>query len=183
MIVRRATGDDVDGICRVCAAGWRDTYHNLMTRETIERTIAEFYNPTRIRHEIADPKGWNGWWVAEENGTVAGAGGGGMLRAGVGELFVLYVEPSRRGARIGSLLLDAITNELRERGAREQWVSVAKGNMKGIPFYRARGFVERGEQPAHSGTDGEEIIALRMWRSLDIPANTPSQGQTTDDRR
>jgi ribosomal protein S18 acetylase RimI-like enzyme len=186
MVIRRATAGDVDGICRVCAAGWRDTYRDLMTRETIERTIAEYYNPTRIEREIADPKGWDGWWVAEENGTVVGAGGGGMLRAGVGELFVLYLDPARRGAGIGSLLLDAITGELRERGAREQWVSVAKGNMKGIPFYRARGFVERGEQPAHSGSDGEDIIAIRMWRALGDShdtTNSEDRQETRDKRR
>jgi ribosomal protein S18 acetylase RimI-like enzyme len=158
---------DVGGICRVCAEGWRDTYQGLIARDAIERVIAEFYNPARIRREILVASGWNGWWVAEEHGAVAGAAGGGMLRPGVGELFVLYVDPGRRGQGIGTLLLDAVTGELREQGAREQWVSVAKGNMKGIPFYQARGFVVRGEQPARGGPDDGEIATLRMWRALD----------------
>jgi hypothetical protein len=29
----------------------------------------------------------------------------------------------------------------KEKGATQQWVSVAKGNQKGIPFYEAKGFI------------------------------------------
>jgi ribosomal protein S18 acetylase RimI-like enzyme len=166
MIVRKATVNDVEGIRGVCSAGWRDTYVDLMSPEMIERTIAEFYSADRLRREVVDPKGWNGWWVAESDGAVLGAGGGGMIGPGIGELFVLYVDPARRGQGTGSRLLDTITAELRGQGAREQWVSVAKGNMKGIPFYRARGFAERGEQLAHGSAHGEGIIAIRMWRAL-----------------
>jgi ribosomal protein S18 acetylase RimI-like enzyme len=167
MIVRRAVVEDVPGICRVCADGWRDTYATLMSPEAIERVIADYYNASRIRREIVAPIDWNGWWVAEQDGAVMAAGGGGMLRAGVGELYVLYVDPARHGQGIGTMLLDAITAELRDRGAQEQWVSVAKGNMKGIPFYRARGFVERGERAAH-GSESDGIITLRMWRAIGV---------------
>lgn len=69
---------------------------------------------------------------------------GGITRPGVSELFVLYVDPSLRGQGVGTRLLEAITEELRHQGAREQWVSVTKGIQKGIPFYRTRGFPDTG---------------------------------------
>ncbi|WP_338035672.1 GNAT family N-acetyltransferase [Halalkalibacterium halodurans] len=52
----------------------------------------------------------------------------------VGEIFVLYMDPVRRGEGVGTKLLEAITAQQKEFGAMEQWVSVAKGNEKGIPF-------------------------------------------------
>ncbi len=52
MIIRRAEPDE--GIARVCAEGWRDTYSRIYEPERIESVIAEYYRPERIRSEIAD---------------------------------------------------------------------------------------------------------------------------------
>ena len=109
--------------------------------------IAEYYTPERISREIAAPEGWDGWIAAVEGDSVIGAGGGGMTEPGVGEIFVLYLDPTRRGEGIGTLILDAITEQQRARGVREQWVSVEPENTKGLPFYIARGFEVRGERP------------------------------------
>ncbi len=55
-----------------------------------------------------------------------------------------------------------MTAQQRAQGAREQWVSVEPENDKGVPFYRARGFVERGAAPAHR----REGVAQRMARAI-----------------
>ena len=117
--------------------------------------IAEYCEPERIRREIAAPEGWDGWIVAVEEETVIGAGGGGMTEPGVAEIFVLYLDPTRRGEGIGTLILDAITEQQRAQGAREQWVSVEPENRKGLPFYFARGFEVHGQRPEW-GTTPEE---------------------------
>jgi ribosomal protein S18 acetylase RimI-like enzyme len=164
--VRKATLDDVDGICRVCTEGYWATYSDLMPSDYIERTVATFYNPERVRGEVLHAEDWNGWYVALDGGTVVGAGGGGMTGPAICELFVLYLDPTRRREGIGTLLLDAITAEMREQGAHEQWVSVAKGNMKGIPFYEARGFVLQGEQATYASLPEDQRTSLRMCRPL-----------------
>jgi ribosomal protein S18 acetylase RimI-like enzyme len=128
--------------------------------------IAEYYNPERIRSEIEAPEGWDGWLVAVEEETVVGAGGGGIIAPGVGEVFVLYLDPTRRGEGIGTLLLEAITEQQRGQGAREQWVSVEPDNEKGLPFYRARGFEVRGERPAWGTKPEEGQVSLRLRRSI-----------------
>lgn len=166
IIIRRAEPDDAQGIARVCAAGWRDTYRGIYEPERIEAAIAEYYTPERITGEITAPRDWDGWIVAVDDGTVVGAGGGGMIGSGVGEVFVLYLDPARRREGIGSLLLDAISDQQRARGAHEQWVSVDPDNAKGLPFYLARGFQARGERPAWSKAL-ERRISLRLTRRLD----------------
>lgn len=128
--------------------------------------IAEYYRPERIRSEIAAPEGWDGWIVAMEGDTVVGAGGGGMIEPGVGEIFVLYLDPRRRGEGIGTLLLDTVTEQQRAQGAHEQWVSVEPGNTKGLPFYRARGFAVRGERPEWGTAPAEGHTSLRLMRPL-----------------
>ena len=167
IIVRRAEPDDAEGIARVCAEGWRDTYDGIYEPERIESAIAEYYTPERIAGEIAAPENWDGWFAAvhEDTDTVVGAGGGGMTGPGVGEVFVLYLDPARRREGIGSLLLDAITEQQRAHRAHEQWVSVDPDNAKGLPFYFARGFDVRGERPAW-GTAPEGRVSLRLMRQL-----------------
>lgn len=130
--IERATLQHAEGISDVCSRGYRATYGESHPESYIERIIEEFYHPDRISSEITDGgDGWDGWYVALEDGTVLGAIGGGMTGADQGEVFVLYLDPDRRGEGIGTLLLEALTRVQHEKGATEQWVSVARGNQKG----------------------------------------------------
>jgi len=166
VIIRPAVPGDAGGIARVCAEGWRDTYQHIYRPEEIETVISDYYTPERITAEIIAPEGWDGWIVAVESGKVIGAGGGGMTDPGVGEIFVLYLDPTRRGEGLGSLLLDAITERQRGQGAREQWVSVEPENEKGLPFYLARGFQVLGNRPAWGTRPEEGRMSLRLMRRL-----------------
>lgn len=146
--IRRAILEDVAGICSVCSEGWRHTYEGLETPEHIESVIKEFYNEERVAKEVTDiTDGWNGYFVAVENGKVVGAGGGGCYGEATSELYVIYLDPSRKREGIGKRLLAAITEDQVARGAKEQWVSVTKGNEMGIPFYEAVGFEFVEERP------------------------------------
>ena len=82
------------------------------------------------------------------------------------EIFVLYLDPTRRGEGIGTLILDAITEQQRARGAREQWVSVEPENTKGLPFYYARGFEVHGQRPEWGTAPEEGHVSLRLMRRL-----------------
>jgi ribosomal protein S18 acetylase RimI-like enzyme len=167
VVIRPAEGRDAEGIARVCAEGWRDTYRDIYAPEQIEAVIAEYYTPERIRGEIRAPQGWDGWVVVIDAGNVVGAGGGGMIDPHAGEIFVLYLDPERRGEGIGTLLLDSITRQQVEHGAIEQWVSVEPENTKGLPFYLARGFEVRGKRPAWGSRPEEGRVSLRLMRPLD----------------
>ena len=165
--IRKATSEDVQGIIHVCSAGYRNTYPNLLPRKYIEKIIADFYTEERIRKEILDTgREWNGWYVALDGERVVGAGGGGFTGPETAELYVLYLDPERRREGIGRKLLEAITYDQKLQGAKEQWVSVAKGNRMGIPFYEAVGFRLRGEQPTYALPEEAGFISLRYHRFL-----------------
>ncbi|MEH7179802.1 GNAT family N-acetyltransferase [Neobacillus vireti] len=164
----KANPEHVQGIAKVCSDGYRATYSETHSREYIERIIKEFYNIERILNEVSNTsRHWGGYFAAVENSEVIGAGGGGMISDSAGEVFVLYLNPNRRNEGIGSRLLEAITKQQKDEfHAREQWVSVQKGNNKGIPFYEARGFIFQNEQHGYGNAEGENYLSLRYWRSI-----------------
>ena len=93
-------------------------------------------------------------------------GGAGFIGETIAELFVLYLDPHRKREGIGSCLLERITEDQINRGAKEQWVSVAKGNTAAIRFYEAVGFRYQEERPAYSLPEEEGFSSLRYRRAL-----------------
>ncbi|MBT2640488.1 GNAT family N-acetyltransferase [Bacillus sp. ISL-39] len=165
--VKKAEIEHINGIIKVCSEGYKDTYMETHSEVYIERIIKEFYNYERIHNEVIHTSsGWDGWYVATEKNIVTGAIGGGLISKDQSEIFVLYLDPNRRGEGIGTRLLQAITEVQRSKGATNQWVSVAKGNTKGIPFYEARQFQFVQEQTSFANTDGESYVSLRYCRAI-----------------
>ncbi len=169
--VRLARAGDEDAICDVCREGFTVSSNGLLTTASVEQRAQQYYNPARVRHEIAtagaDP-GWQGYVVAvSEAGGLLGAAGGGITDDTVGNVYALYLNLAFRGRGIGTALLDFVTQQQRSQGATEQWASVTAGNDLGIPFYLARGFVVRDRVPFDVADDGTvEAHSLRMSRTI-----------------
>ncbi|MCA0970681.1 GNAT family N-acetyltransferase [Halobacillus litoralis] len=166
VVIKRASVEHVEGISRVCREGWEDTYQGIRSKDNIERMKQLFYNHERISGEIEESDGWDGYIVAVDGSEVVGAIGGGMVGEEKSEVFVLYLDPTRRGEGIGTQLLEFLTDIQREKGAREQWVSVQKGNGKGIPFYEKRGFTKVREKAAYMNGEGEAYISITYVRKI-----------------
>lgn len=164
----KAEPHHVEGISNVCSDGYWATYADTHSEPYIKGIIEEFYNHERISKEVLETsKEWGGYFVALEGDEVIGAGGGGMIGDTSGEIFVLYLNPERRNEGIGTMLLEAITKQQKEEfHATEQWVSVAKGNQKAIPFYEAKGFIFQREIEGHGNVDGERYRSLRYRRKM-----------------
>lgn len=169
--VRLARVGEEGAICDVCRAGFAVSSHDLLSPATIEQQAHRYYNPARVREEITtagDMPGWQGYVVAvSELGEVLGAAGGGVTDHVIGNVYVLYLNPSLRGRGIGTALLEFVTEQQKSEGATEQWISVTEGNNLGIPFYVARGFVLRDRVPFIVADDGTvEAHSLRMSRVI-----------------
>ncbi|GFZ76336.1 hypothetical protein GCM10010978_17520 [Compostibacillus humi] len=163
-----ATEKHVQGISDVCTIANWTTYKDIYSTRYIEKVIKEFYQPDRILKEVTvKDRSWGGYFVAVENDEVLGAAGGGMISEKAGEIYVLYIHPSRRNEGIGTKLFEAVTNQQKEQfHAAEQWVSVAKGNERGIPFYEAKGFQFQYEEIDEGSTEEEKYISLRYYRKI-----------------
>src|SRR5690625_5994542 len=165
--IQKAATDHIKGIAKVCIDAYWATYKEILSREYIERMINEFYTYDKLLKDVTIiNRLWNGWTVALDDGKVVGAGAGGMISENHGELFVLYLDPSRKNEGLGSMILEAVTKELKTYGAKEQWVSVTKYNQKAIPFYEAKGFKLIHEQDEYGIIEGEDYQALRYHRLI-----------------
>jgi predicted N-acetyltransferase YhbS len=60
---------------------------------------------------------------------------------------MLSVEPSRQKTGLGRLMMDAAERRAAEYGCRGVDIRVVNLREELPPFYRARGYVERGQQP------------------------------------
>ncbi|WP_078578127.1 GNAT family N-acetyltransferase [Salipaludibacillus agaradhaerens] len=167
LTIQLAEPKHVSGIVTVCSEAYRTTYRELCDHNYIERTIQTFYNEKRVLNEINETSDeWGGWIIACEGEAVVGAIGGGMTSAETGEVFVLYIDPSRRHEGIGTKLLERLTDWHKQQGAKWQWVSVMKNNDKGIPFYEAKGFRQQHDQKTYQSAVEENIVSHRYCREI-----------------
>ncbi|SDI79951.1 GNAT family N-acetyltransferase [Natribacillus halophilus] len=152
--------EHVSGIARVCDVGWRQTVESILSDKYQNQNAAFWYNHDKVLSDID-----NGIYphVALIDGEVVGAIGGAKTGPERGDVFVLYVDETYRYQGVGRRLLAALTEEQIADGAFEQWVSVEKGNWRGIPFYEARGFELQREQKKETDT-GEKHVTLAFRR-------------------
>ncbi|GAK14677.1 GNAT family N-acetyltransferase [Geomicrobium sp. JCM 19039] len=165
--VQLAGDEHVEGIIRVCRAGYRDVSEGILSEETIKKNCEAYYNRVRIATEVNAPTSrWGGYFVALDGEAVVGAAGGGMIDDKTSRLYVIYLDPSRRNEGIGSKLLDAVTLQQQQFGAKDQVVTVQRDNQKGIPFYEARRFRYEKEFRGKNLHDEPNNIVWQYRRKL-----------------
>jgi GNAT superfamily N-acetyltransferase len=166
-VARPATSADALRIAEICTSAFRAAYGELLPAGYIDRAVAVYFCETRVARQVpAHPPRWFGYQVAEEDGRLVGAAGGGLTRAGVGELHLIYLEPREKGRGLGTLLLDRVIEQIRAAGGTEVWLSVFLGDAAGIGFYRARGFQPVETVQADLSREDDHIRSLRMRRVL-----------------
>ncbi|MGG0669806.1 GNAT family N-acetyltransferase [Lederbergia citrisecunda] len=168
ILVRSARRDEAKTIADLLSRCQWFTYGELFTDAYIVRLIENYYNVERIEQEVTTiDKSWHGYIVAEKKGTLLGVIGGGMRNETDAEIYVFYVDPDTRGNGIGSRLLSFYTKiQKHTYGADRQWVSVAKGNMYGIPFYEAKGFSFKREEISYGAAVEDKDISLVYTRPI-----------------
>ena len=145
--VRAATLADADAIGRIQVDTWRAAYTGLMPEEA----IAAFDVATRQamwREGLArERRPGSAAFVAERDGAVVGFASVGAARgekAGVGELYAIYVDAASWGTGAGRALIEAAEASLREAGFTEAMLWVLEGNERAERFYRTAGWEADG---------------------------------------
>lgn len=83
-------------------------------------------------------------FVVEENGRWTGCAGGVVDWDGTPFVISVWVEPGRRGRRIGEALVEAVADWARRRGHRQIKLLVAHGNAPALALYERIGFRRTG---------------------------------------
>ena len=156
MEIRKATTDDAEAIATVARASWESDYPDILSRETVEKGVEEWYAPEEIEAEIASddaliPVAETGGEVVGFAHTVEDEHGGTVLR--------LYVAPDHRREGVGGDLLEHARDALDTRGAERVRAMVLADNELGNTFYRRHGFelAEEGETVIGGTTYRENV--------------------------
>ena len=142
MTVRTATADDVADIARVAERSWTVDYPDILTRETAEAAVNEWYDADRIAEELAAERTL--LLVAEADGLVVGFAHATWNDA-EGYILRTYVHPDHRGEGFGRGLLTETRDVLDSKGVERINAMVLADNDPGNAFYERFGF-ERVDQ-------------------------------------
>ena len=174
--IRLATPRDVSALRELIPVSARALSRGFYTDAETESAIRHVFGPdSRL---IADGT----YFVAEEDGVLAGCGGwsrrrtlygGDQTKSGEEPLLdpareaakvrAFFVHPNFARRGVGSRILEACLAAARAAGFRR--VELA-ATLPGVPFYAARGFVER-ERLSAPMADGSGLPIVRMEREIE----------------
>lgn len=160
--IRRATIEDAGAIGALHVRAWRRGYADIIDPQHLDAmdpdsraarwaTIIEARDSTTL--------------VAEVAGAVCGFASVGTSReeqapAGEGELYALYVDPAAQGAGVGTALVAAAEQALRERGHASAVLRVFTENGLARRFYERHGWTPvPGSELPHSW--GVSVVLYR----------------------
>lgn len=148
MTVREAAVDDVEAIREVATSSWETDYPDILSRESVEAGVDEWYSSDRLHETVVDP--WPAVLLAEADGEVVG-----FVHATAtgdeGAILRLYVDPDHRRDGHGRRLVEAIREELAVYDVDRISAMVLAENPLGNAFYRALGFEKTDEGETRIG--------------------------------
>jgi len=138
--IRPFRDDDLPGLLAVNARAFAaHPEQRSMDRDDFER---------RARSDWFDPAGL---LVAEQNGTIVGFHWT-KVDEGMGEVYVLAVDPDHHGERIGAALLFRGLAQLADVGVDRVELYVEEGDARALDLYAAAGFAEVGRDVLYVST-------------------------------
>jgi len=150
MSIRPATPDDVTAINQVATAAWETDYPDILTRETAEDGVRDWYAPEQIESELVESQTL--LFVAErEQGVVGFAHATWHETDREGYILRLYVHPDHRHEGIGRSLLERTCEELFEHDIDRINAMVLSANEPGGEFYQRFGFEFADESETEIG--------------------------------
>ena len=159
--VRAPRPEELPAVSAIYAASWRSAYRGIVPQGYLDRLSDGFRLPAPARRRQDS-------LVAEEDGVLVGTVCAGPARddrwPGWGEIIALYLLPDRRRRGIGTLLLEAAMDRLRQRGFSNIYLWAAEKNAPARRFYEARGFTPAPERTS-TLLDGEAVWEVRYIRT------------------
>jgi GNAT superfamily N-acetyltransferase len=166
--VREATLTDAEEVAAIGARSWRDGFRGLLGEGAMPAELA--WNPDAVRSRIESegPQG-NDLLLAERDGSACGfillgPSRDGDARAGAGEIWALFVDPSAWRSGVGSRLVVAALARLAERGFTDATVWTLAESERNLAFYERLGFALDGATQARGALGHAPEVRLR--RSL-----------------
>lgn len=164
---RTATEDDVDAIRQVAEQAWMTDYPDILTRDTAEEAVNEWYASERIEAELEHDR--TILFVTDRDETVVGFAHAIVNDAGeIGYILRLYVHPEHRRANVGRELLERTCAHLSAQGVDRINAMVLAENDPGKAFYDHFGFEHADERETMIGGESYSEIRYVLERPFEL---------------
>lgn len=157
--IREAVPGDTPAVLSVAEVGWKETYGDILSDETISTALEEWYDEPGTREAIERED--VGYFVVERDGSVVGYLSGSVSEEGVGHLGAIYVSPEQWGDGVGTALLERFETWCAERDCPEIRLHVLSENTIARSFYRGHGY--ESIETERTELFGEEV-SQRIFR-------------------
>ncbi|MFD0962809.1 GNAT family N-acetyltransferase [Pseudofulvibacter geojedonensis] len=116
---------------------WNDNYQDMISQEQIDYMLNLMYNPGRIQKDIEEGFVWE--FIKHNNEVI------GYLAYVIKEdnrvfLSKIYLKSSAQGLGLGKLSLNRVINYAQNNNCSAVYLTVNRGNEKGIRAYNKFGF-------------------------------------------
>ena len=139
MTIREATDDDIEAIQGIAEASWESDYPDVLSRESMEEGVDDWYSEDRIRESITWSRAH--MLVSERDDDMVGFVHADLIPEDeIGHVLRLYVHPDHRQQGIGGELLGEACRTLFDEGAERIRAMVLESNELGNQFYQEFGF-------------------------------------------
>src|SRR5690348_15240722 len=156
ILIRPATKADIPQVRQLLVDTWHDTYDALIGVQKVTEITGQWHAIAALTAQLASPA--SSFLVAVDQSEIVGHAFAQARQLPILLLLRLYVLPRWQRRGIGGRLLDAAIQG--HPGSTALRLSVEADNVKGVSFYLAHGFENRGEHLE----DG--VKTLRMERIL-----------------
>jgi ribosomal protein S18 acetylase RimI-like enzyme len=145
---------DAEDLHELLRMTWADTYHGILSDSVIETASSVWHSTETLRRQMKNTDILFAGY--REDGRLIGMVRAAMIDDTTARIFQLYVLPAGQRRGVGTKLMDYSVAHF--GGARNFILDVAKGNEKGLSFYRRYGFAFPRESTMKVGK--EEIQNL-----------------------
>ncbi|MBB2890444.1 GNAT family N-acetyltransferase [Flexivirga oryzae] len=157
VLLRAATGDDLQGVIAVGQQTWPVTYGPIAGDDYVAMGLAKWWTADATIPAIRAGR----VTVAEYDGEIVGMTSVGPLDGHLA-LWKLYVLPEFQSSGVGGMLMRAAIARARADGYDEIVLSYLEGNDNARGFYEHYGFTETGRESTGGGVPDSVWIHLPL---------------------
>jgi GNAT superfamily N-acetyltransferase len=168
VVIRTATGNDLDAVVRVGHRTWLATYEPIAGPDYVAMGLAKWWTTDAIIPSIRVGR----TLVAEQDGEVVAMAAYGTQGEDL-VLWKLYVLPEHHGHGIGRRLLASVVDRALELGHTRLVVSHTDGNEQGNRFYERNGFRFTERESGGSGMPD----TIWLVKDLSVPKTLPEESR------
>jgi len=116
---------------------WQENYKEMITQEQIDYMLNMMYNPKRLQQDLNNGYQWE--FIYHDNKL---AGYLAFVIKSEQRVFLskIYLKTDTQGLGIGKLALNRVKDYARANNCKSVYLTVNKGNKKGIRAYKKTGF-------------------------------------------